>query len=185
VPRTVVYDDPIAQARLVEDDPGRRKTPTAAARRKVDRKTEPATEAEKVQAAQLPVKDDYTSKIAKYVPAEVVAVSVAGFAAFNPTGRWIWGGIALGIGANLLYLGGNAVRLDPVSRPRWFFYILSGVAFLAWALATIPQVRRKFDLAGTENDQKAAYILAAAAFGLPLLDTLGNSIEIQLRKDSG
>jgi len=185
VPRTVVYDDPIAQARLAEDDPGRTKTPTAAARRRVDRKTVPATEVEKVQAAELPVKDDYTSKIAKYVPAEVVAVSVAGFAAFNPTGRWIWGGIALGIGANLLYLIGSAVRLDPVSRPRWFFYILSAVAFLAWALATIPQVRSKFHLAGTDNDQKAAYILAAAAFGLPLLDTLGNSIEIQLRKDSG
>jgi hypothetical protein len=102
VPRTVVYDDPIAQARLAEDDPGGK--PTAAARKKVNRRTEPATEAEKTQAVELPVKDDYTAKIAKYVPAEVVAVSVAGFAAYNPTGRWIWFGIALGIVANLVYL---------------------------------------------------------------------------------
>jgi hypothetical protein len=183
VPRTVVYDDPIAQARLAEDDPDAK--PSRAARKRVNRRTGPATDAEKTQAVELPVKDDYTAKIAKYVPAEVVAVSVAGFAAYNPTGRWIWFGIVLGIVANLVYLGGNAVRLDPVSRPRWFFYILSAVAFLAWALATIPQVRSKFDLAGTENDQKAAYILAAAAFGLPLLDTLGNSIEIGFREDSG
>ena len=182
----MVYDDPIAQVKLAEDDHGGLPTgPNVAARRRVNRRTTRATEEEKARAAELPVKDDYTAKIAKYVPAEVVGVSVAGFAAFNPTDWWIWVGIGLGIFANLLYLIGNAVRLDPVSRPRWFFYILSAVAFLAWALATIPQVRSKFDLAGAGNDQKAAYILAAAAFGLPLLDTLGNSIEVGFRKDSG
>src|SRR5437763_3001484 len=156
MPRTVVYDDPIAQVKLAEDDQGGLPTgPNVAARRRVNRRTTRATEEEKARAAELPVKDDYTAKIAKYVPAEVVGVSVAGFAAFNPTDRWIWVGIGLGIFANLLYLIGNAVRLDPVSRPRWFFYILSAVAFLAWALATIPQVRSKFDLAGADNDQKA------------------------------
>jgi hypothetical protein len=101
VPRTVVYDDPIAQARLAEEDRGD-EPPSRAARKRVNRSTKPATEAEKTQAVELPVKDDYTAKIAKYVPAEVVAVSFAGFAAFNPTGRWIWLGIVLGIVANLV-----------------------------------------------------------------------------------
>jgi len=146
MPRTVVYDEALVQAELEDTKKGlggKATGPTAAARRTVNRRPRRASAEDKEKAADLPVKDDYTAKIAKYVPAEVIAVSAAGFAAFDPTGGWIWFAIALGIVANLLYLIGSAVRLDPVSRPRWFFYVLSAVAFLAWGGSGDPSGTRQ------------------------------------------
>jgi hypothetical protein len=187
VPRTVVYDEPLVQAELERADRGRSKftgPPPKERRRVVLRrsKKEASVDPEVVaKAADLPVKDDYTSKIAKYVPGEVVAVSLAGFAAFGPTGNWVWFALFLGILANVVYLAATTIRLNTASRPRLYFYLLSAVAFIAWAAATIPQVRNKFGLEGPENRDKAAYILFIAAFGLPLLDTLFNEIQMRAK----
>jgi len=146
MPRTVVYDTPIVQAELqkAEATTGARKTtgPTAASRRAATTAAEqtPTAAVEKA-AVDKPTKDDYPAKLAKYVPGEVVAVSLAGFAAFGPTGNWVWLGLAIAILANLIYLGQQAAKLAVASRPRPYFYILSCVAFVFWAAATIPQVR--------------------------------------------
>jgi hypothetical protein len=187
MPRTVVYDTSLVQAELEDETPRAGKSkitgPPGRVRRKVAQKPRRKSAADVEKAAELPVKDDYTAKIAKYVPGEVVAVAIAGFAAFNPTGNWVWFAIGLGIVGNLVYLAANAMNLSAVSRPRPYFYFLSAFAFVAWAAATIPQVRSKLGLEGAENADKAAYILFAAAFGLPLLDTLFNGLEVRAKND--
>lgn len=188
MPRTVVYDEPLVQAELERADQGRSKFtgPPAKERRRValsrSKKEASVVQEDIAKAADLPVKDDYTSKIAKYVPGEVVAVSLAGFAAFGPTGNWVWFALFLAISANVVYLAATTISLSTASRPRLYFYLLSAVAFIAWAAATIPQVRNKFGLEGLENRDKAAYILFAAAFGLPLLDTLFNELQMRAKK---
>lgn len=184
MPRTVVYDTPIVQAELqkAEATTGARKAtgPTAASRRAATTAAEqtPTAAVEKA-AVDKPTKDDYPAKLAKYVPGEVVAVSLAGFAAFGPTGNWVWLGLAIAIVANLIYLGQQAAKLAVASRPRPYFYILSCVAFVFWAAATIPQVRDKFGLDGEVNADKAAYILFAAAFTIPALDNILNGWEMR------
>lgn len=191
MPRTVIYDTPIVQAELqvTETTRGRKPTgptrgrkptgPTAADRRDAY-KTGPTAPAE-AAAIEKPLKDDYASKLAKYVPGEVVAVSLAGFAAFGPTGNWVWFALGLGLAANFIYLAQLAAGLSLASRPRPYFYVLSSVAFVFWAAATIPQVRGKFGLDGEVNADKAAYLLFAAAFTIPALDTILNDWEMQER----
>ena len=182
MPRTIVYDPPIVQAALQTDDTagGRRPTgPPAEERRKANEGAAGATPELQAEAVTMPVKDDYTAKIAKYVPGEVVSVSIAGFAAFDPTGTWVWVGLVLGILANLLYLFGTAGTLQSASRPRGYFYVLSCLAFVFWAAATIPQVRDTFGLGDPGDEEKASYLLVAAAFLLPALDTFFDRLELR------
>ena len=182
MPRTVVYDPPIVQAALQTAEPTGARRPTGPSAQKRRKATEvAAAEAPDLQteAVSMPVKDDYTAKIAKYVPGEVVSVSIAGFAAFDPTGAWVWVGLVLGILANLLYLFGTAGTLQAASRPRVYFYVLSCLAFVFWAAATIPQVRDKFGLGDLGDEDKASYLLVAAAFLLPALDTFFDRLELR------
>lgn len=184
MPRTIVYDTPIVQAELQSSKPARPRRPTgptAEARRKANEAASAAAASTGVQAeaVSMPVKDDYTAKIAKYVPGEVVSVSIAGFAAFDPTGAWVWVGVLLGILANLIYLFGTAGTLQKASRPRFYFYVLSCLAFVFWAAATIPQVRDKFGLGDPGDEDKASYLLVAAAFILPALDTFFDRLELR------
>jgi len=182
VPRTIVYDPPLVQAALQTDDTvgGRRPTgPPAEERRKANEAAAAAAPALQAEAVTMPVKDDYTAKIAKYVPGEVVSVSIAGFAAFDPTGAWVWVGLVLGILANLVYLFGTAGTLQAASRPRVYFYVLSCLAFVFWAAATIPQVRDQFGLGEAGDEEKASYLLVAAAFLLPALDTFFDRLELR------
>lgn len=170
--RTVVYDSPEVQAHytaLAQDKnlaavaPGQRRKLRADAVKKAATQAAPSTTTQPEQADSLP------TKLVKYVPAEVVAVSAAGFAAFNPTGDWIWFGVALGAVANVLYLFVTAQSAGSAAlRPRSYFYLLSAGAFVVWAIATITSIRTAMHL----NSAKADFILFAGAFGIPLLDSL-------------
>ena len=51
-------------------------------------------------------------------------------------------------------------------RPRFYFYALSALAFVIWAIATTSPVQQAMHL----TVSKAAYILVAGTFGIPLLD---------------
>jgi len=182
VPRTIVYDTPIVQAALQTAEPSSARRPTgppAEKRRKAGKVAAAEPSGLQAEAVSMPVKDDYTAKIAKYVPGEVVSVSIAGFAAFDPTGAWVWFGLVLGILANLVYLFGTAGSLQTASRPRVFFYVLSCLAFVFWAAATIPQVRDEFGLGDPGDEDKASYLLVAAAFLLPALDTFFDRLELR------
>ena len=76
MPRTIVYDTPIVQAELQSSEPARPRRPTgptAGERRKANETAAAAAStAVQAEAVSMPVKDDYTAKIAKYVPGEVV-----------------------------------------------------------------------------------------------------------------
>jgi len=122
--------------------------------------------------------DDLQTKLVKYVPAEVVTVSAGGFAAFNPTGNWIWFGLGLGALANVLYLFVAAFQsTQKAPLPRWYFYVLSVVAFGVWAIATIAPIQGAMHLTA----EKASFILVAGAFGVPLLDSFFGVVDLLAR----
>jgi hypothetical protein len=182
--RTIVYDSPEVQAAYTAEaraqGAGRlnyraRREIRNVVRERAARAPAPAAAAGTGQ----PSADSLQTKLVKYVPAEVVAVSAAGFAAFNPTGDWIWFGLGLGAAANVIYLfvasAENALKAPP---PRWYFYVLSAAAFVVWSLATISSIQKSMSL----TEPKASFILFAGAFGIPLLDSLFGVLEVTFRR---
>ncbi len=116
--------------------------------------------------------DGPASKIAKYVPAEMVTIAMLFFASFSVSGTALWVFVAIGAGLNVLYLM-SVSRGDTVTpNPKWYFYLLSSVAFVLWSLATIDAVAKEAGLSGSTSDGQRAFVLALAAFSMPLLDTL-------------
>jgi hypothetical protein len=179
MPRTVVFDSPEVQAQyeqLVPDDlapfaPRKR----AALRREAE--TKARTQAVPATTAAHPSADDYKTKLAKYVPVELVTLTATGFAVFNGTGAGIWAGLAVGALATPVYLFFTSLTLDPKTpRPRWYFYALSAAAFVAWLIGTTPEVASQMNL---DSDQ-AKYILTVAAFAIPGLDTALGYVKIHL-----
>jgi hypothetical protein len=78
--------------------------------------------------------DDWGDKLVKYIPAEVLAFFIPAYAVVEtagPIGPWIV--FALALAGNIAYLIARADRADP---PRWYFYVLAGIAFGAWAIGT-------------------------------------------------
>lgn len=129
--------------------------------------------------AAAPTKDDYLAKIAKYVPAETITLTVAFFAAFTPTRGSVWYWVAAGAVLNVLYLFSVAVQsTSPGARPRPYFYLLSALAYVLWTMATVNAVETK---AGITTDSKQLFILVLAAFVVPALDTILGSLRIGLR----
>src|ERR1700694_366387 len=78
-----------------------------------------------------PPPDKYADKLVKYIPAEVIAFFLPTFAlAVAKQSRW---GEWLVLGTCVLGTWGYmAIRRDPASKPRWYFYLLSVLAFIAW-----------------------------------------------------
>jgi hypothetical protein len=58
------------------------------------------------------------------------------------------------------------------TEPRRYFYALSALAFVLWSLAVIDTVARAGHLTGSSGDGQRAFILTAAAFFIPMLDSL-------------
>lgn len=135
--------------------------------------------------------DRYAAKLVKYIPAEVLAafiplVALADTISSGSRDVWIWLTIGIGAFAVFGYARWHAADVipkqvaaskgvtvqdvdeDEVQRmtPNWYVYVLSLVAFGAWALATAGPVRRVVGLTGAESE----YIVAAVTFLLPLLD---------------
>jgi hypothetical protein len=122
-------------------------------------------------------KDTVPTKLVKYVPAEVVTVTAGGFAAFNPTGDWLWATLAAAALVNVVYLFTTAATAGPKTpRPRFYFYLLSALALGVWAIATIQPVRTATHLTA----DKAAYLLVAGTFAIPLLDSFFTVIATSL-----
>ena len=180
MPRIITYEEPKVQAQFAELVHGkpelRTHAPAPRKRRRLRQEAEVAVEGGAPQPAvaeETPPKDDYLTKIVKYVPAETITTATLMFAAFKPTGNTVWVYLAVGSVANILYLLSLALGAPTTkTRPRWFFYLLSVGAFWLWALATIDAVREKAHITGDNADVKQAAILAGAAFIIPALDTI-------------
>lgn len=133
--------------------------------------------AETTSASTTSSSDGYLDKIAKYVPAESVTITTLAFAAFKPTGALVWIVVAAGAVANVLYLYGTALQArSRVPMPRWYFYPLSAIALVLWAIAVINVVSIKAGIKGVNADAQKTFVLAAAAFFLPLLDTIATQL---------
>lgn len=116
--------------------------------------------------------DGVASKIAKYVPVETVTLATFFFAVFDVDGFAVWVFVALGAALNVAYLLSVSRAAADTPNPRIQFYVLSAVAFVLWSLATIDTVAREAGLNGDTNSGQRAFVLALAAFSMPMLDTL-------------
>lgn len=132
----------------------------------------------------LPGKDDFLTKIAKYVPAETITLTTLAFAAISPRGNGIWLVAGAGALANLLYLFATALASPKTPLPRWYFYVLSVVAYAFWAAAIIGPIGEKVGINGNNAETKQTFALALAAFVVPALDSLGTNLPGYLKKKS-
>jgi hypothetical protein len=135
-----------------------------------------------VSVSETQAPDNYVSKIAKYVPAETIAVLALLFAAFKPSTGTVWWWVAGGALANCVYLLSLALgQPKTVPRPRLYFYFLSIVALVLWAMATLGPVKKAAGLTGENGPSKQAALLALAAFIVPALDTVLTKLDIRVK----
>lgn len=118
-------------------------------------------------------KDGFLEKLAKYVPAESITLTLLAFAALVPSGADVWWLVAAGGVANVLYLFGTAlVTRKQTPMPRWYFYPLSAGALVLWAIAVIEVVGKEAGIGGTNAEAQKTFVIAVAAFLIPLLDEI-------------
>ena len=114
-------------------------------------------------------RDDYITKLIKYVPAEVVAAFTgltAAAAAVNEDA--VWWIFVIGILATVGYYYRSAYTLPQSDRPRPYFYVLSVVAFVIWSLAVNESIRGLFDM----NARVSEFFLVVGAFLIPFVDEM-------------
>jgi hypothetical protein len=124
--------------------------------------------------------DGAASKIVKYVPVEVITIISLFFAAWTVTGNKVWIYVSIGAAMNVLYLFSVAKQGEkaspPTPAPKWWFYPLSIVAFGLWSMATLDPVASAAHLGGSTESGQRAFVLALAAFSVPVADTIFTSI---------
>ena len=116
--------------------------------------------------------DGVASKIVKYVPVEMITLATLFFAAFPLTGKAVWLFVAGGAVLNVGYLMSVSRAAVDTPNPRPQFYLLSGVAFVLWSMATIDQVAAAAHLTGGSGSGQRAFVLTLTTFSLPVIDTL-------------
>ena len=148
MPRTVVYPSPATQK--IPADPA------------VEAVTSPTTETSK--------EDGFGDKLVKYIPAEVIAFYVSGYILAGQLGKaaqWVvLAACLLGTAAYLF------VRADKVNPPRWYFYVLAIISFLAWAVGTSTAGADLFMWPTNKAEIMGKFIVTAAVFLVPLTDEL-------------
>ena len=78
--------------------------------------------------------DGYADKLVKYIPGEVTAFYIPAYALASDFGKGaIYFTLVVCVLGMLVYLSLSA---DKERKPRKYFYLLSIIAFAAWALAT-------------------------------------------------
>jgi hypothetical protein len=111
--------------------------------------------------------DDFAGKLIKYIPAETIALATLFFGAWTITGRWVWFWVAVGACVNVGYLYAMTFAAPRTTNPKLYFYGLSALAFVAWAVGTVDVVEKAAHVNGSA---KAGVILAFAALAIPSLD---------------
>ncbi len=120
-------------------------------------------------------KDNYSDKLVKYIPAEVIAF-------YLPMYTYVLSSVTengeitsktplfVVLVISLLGLVGY-MYVRRSSTTNWYFYALSAVAFLAWAIGTSPVGQNLFDLPELYNK----VILMTGIFLVPMFDELLSS----------
>ena len=153
----------------------------------------PQQDAENAKAKEeAATEENFTTKLAKFIPAEVTAVyaalavgAAAASNALNPEQGeapvWpLWVAFAVGLLAVPLYWWverqRSAVRKEqkrePVPVTRWYGYLLATIAFVPWALAVSTDTRELMKV----PDEVAEFLLIIAALVIPGLNVVGDSI---------
>jgi hypothetical protein len=138
--------------------------------RRIEEADEPARE---------PTRDDYITKLLKYVPAEVTvaftALVAAAAQADQATGGTtrnqtiVWIAFFIGLVATAGYFYRSAYKLPPDDKPRPYFYVLVLVSFVIWSLAVNESVRQIFN---NMDERMAEFLLVAGAFLIPFVDEM-------------
>lgn len=150
MPRTIVY-------------------PSAITRRNDSEGPVPANVAPSPQ--QEPQKEDgFGDKLMKYIPAEVIAFYVSGYILAGQLGKTAQGVVLV---ACLLGTPGYLfVRADKAAPPKWYFYVLAMISFLAWAVGTSTAGVDFFGWVEDKAEIMGKFIVTAAVFLVPLTDEL-------------
>lgn len=114
--------------------------------------------------------DGFASKLAKYVPVEMVSIATMLFAVFSIRGPWVWFWVGVGAVMNAVYLW-TVSRQSDSPDPRLYFYVLSFVAFVLWSMATIDTVALQAGLNGSAEAGQRAFVLVLAALMVPAIDS--------------
>ncbi len=113
--------------------------------------------------------DGFPEKLAKYVPAEVLAFYVPALAISGVRGdqaALLLLTIA-GLAGTVIYLVAAArSEPNPDRRPPAWFYVLAALAFVGWALGTVPELA---DLTGL-SDAVTSLVLPITVFLIPGID---------------
>ncbi len=121
--------------------------------------------------------DSYLEKLAKYIPAESLTLTLLAFAALSPKGADVWWLVAGGALVNVLYLFGTALHArKEAAMPRWYFYPLSAIALVLWSIAVVTVVGEKAGIEGGGAEVTKTFVLALAAFLVPLADTIATGL---------
>ena len=125
--------------------------------------------------------DDYSSRLQKYVPAEVLSFFLIANALPEVTSTLRWIFLAVALLGTPLYLYARAPKGQPSKAPQIYFYPLACIAFLAWALGTSPDTARLWGL--TKVEGPAALI--CVSFLIPAIDkALDDYLDRRRRKTS-
>jgi hypothetical protein len=132
-------------------------------------------------AARDTERDDYTTKLIKYVPGEVVAafgalMALAANVSEDPATKHtvvIIVFVAFAVFVTPIYFWLRSRSLASSNRPKLYFYFLSPLAFAIWAIAISDILRGAFHL----NAGVSEFALAVGAFLIPLLDELLTTLQ--------
>jgi hypothetical protein len=117
--------------------------------------------------------DGYTERLSKYIPAEVLALFIPLVGLANDLPDRLWIALLVGLAGTVVYLYLHARQEpDATKRPRWFFYVLAPIAFVAWAAGTSEGARGLFGW----DESGAQFSLAIVAFAVPGLDQLIDTV---------
>ena len=131
------------------------------------------------EQAREPTRDDYVTKLLKYVPAEVTVAFTALIAAAaqadqatgGTTGSQtiVWIAFVIGLVTTVGYFYRSAHTLPPEDKPRPYFYVLVLVSFVIWSLAVNESVRQIFD---NMDERTSEFLLVAGAVLIPFVDEM-------------
>lgn len=114
-------------------------------------------------------RDDYLTKIIKYVPAEIVAAFAGLSAAAAAVDDWaVVAVFVVGLIATPAFFYLSAHTLPKPDQPKLYFYGLTLVAFVIWSLAISENVRDQIDI----DAQLSEFLLVVGAFLIPFLDEM-------------